>query len=169
MIVVDCLIYKDGQLLFWDEKEDMRYQRENDNARAFDEMYKNGTLKELAALIYEDIDKPKNSKYVHFVIDLDVIDDDMRKKIHEKYPHESVTNCGNYSPCHYTGCISLINPIRKTYRDNCGCISSSWELSQVEIYRNEDANDIYDIWMEKGSIEAGKEAVLRYYRINNLK
>ena len=168
MVIVDCLIYKNGQLLFWDEEEYAGYIRENDNTRVFRDMYENGTLKELSSLVYEDIDKPNHSKYVHFVIDLNVLTDDMKKVIHEKYPHESVTNCKDYTPCRFTGCISLINPIRKTYRDNCGCVNSSWELSQVESYRNEDAYAIRDIYHEKGSIEAGKEAVMRYYRINDL-
>ena len=62
------------------------------------------------------------------------------------------------TPCMYTGAIQFHEPML-TYRDNCGCVGRSREITLVRHLGNEAANNVLDLNNKKGS----KAAILHLF------
>lgn len=69
-----------------------------------------------------------------------------------------------HTPCIYSGAIEL-SWTMKTYRNECGCVSSSWECELVRCLDNEKAYQIADLRKDRGV----KAAVKKMFEITKWK
>ena len=129
-----------------DDAEKKFYQAEYDNAKEFISLYADGKLdgKGIARLFVKS-----ENPAVGF-LDICIRKEELPTETWEKLKANMPGNA-----CKYSGTYPVANLQMKTFRDNGGCVGSSWENSLVSELGLKDADEIRDVMLEKGPFQAG--------------
>ncbi len=133
-------------------------ERANKNIKMFYGLYKSGELESLSEYFSTKDDKKEpDIKYVYFVIDVEKISDEFVKRMNKRYPGNSLNDIPKMGVCDYTQCIGLIDQPYTSYRDNCGCVSRSFELPSAMYISNAECHKLSKIAREQGPVQSGIE------------
>lgn len=122
----------------------------NANLRAFEALYKSGELATASEYMTEYTEGDDTT--VYFVVDADKLDQAM---LEAQFPENDIFQ-EEFTPCIFSGCISVVGNMR-TYRDNCGCVSKSWEIPVVQYLSN--PSRVAEVRDTQGPAAAGIEAI----------
>ena len=149
--------YKKEKHLWSIEPENPNNQQFNRRILAvnhlYEWLYNNGVLEKVSFWFRDYEDK------VYFALDVEAL-----LPYHKNMEHSKVTDAAlavhhifdeKHRPCRYSGAIQL-GWIMATYRDNGGCIGSSWECDLVKMLQTRTVQKVLDIQNKHGV----KEAVL---------
>lgn len=131
----------------------------NENVKALDYLYKTGIMNDIAEKVDSEIfdDGEGKLEVVGFMIDPEKLMpylDELKKKFPLSWLDEAIDR----QACWVSGCISVIGNMG-TYRDNCGCVSKSWELRCLHGYNYRIISEISDIYRTEGNESAGKKII----------
>ncbi len=139
-----------------EEEEDDKFgfekarRRGRENAKFILDFYKTGKYDSRNFYVEIHKDEEQRIEWLDFVLKAEIIPDEIWDKLKDNIPQ---------SPCIYSGCVSVANPIMTTYRDVYGSIGRSWETPFVQLLQTESCCKVADIKHIKGAFEAGIEVI----------
>lgn len=127
-------------------------------ANAILEAYVNGKLDNAGFITMSDPNVSADYKFIDFALRAKDIPDETWKILSEN---------GQKHSCYYSYCLPAAHLRMGTYRNNCGCIGSSWETRLVEDLSMCQASGVNDIYHLFGNYAAAL-AVLKAYNIQGI-